>query len=449
MAKATGSTVYLVGLVFAILTSMGILVVAYKLNQDLTEAERRIAGAEQKYQAEVERVRGLLKEQQEARLLIHGREHDEVRYDHFKTTILDPASQRIQEILALEFAANDDWKNIQDAQVKALWQKLTEFKQRPRQYTNFAELFSEIYEQMAALIHVIPRLRYERITSAEQLESLRNGMVRDLNARQREIEELRADKNRLTDENIELGRKADLEKKRLVEEIENVRKERGRLERDFRLEEARLSSQVKQLEHRIEDLTKKQNKTFAENSRNDGEVVFADANLGYAWIDLGRRHGLRVNTRFQVYQFVKGGMQKIKGVIEVRRLEEDMAQCAIIEGAEVQHPITGERLIVPDPNDPIVKGDLIRNPFFDAADQKSFVFVGTKLENRYYNLQELQRKIEEFGGKVDRDVSIRTDFVIVLGEANEDADLQDKIRQATQFGVIFMREDELLEYLGR
>ncbi|MBX3467229.1 MAG: hypothetical protein KF878_10075 [Planctomycetes bacterium] len=449
MAKAAGSTVYLVGLVFAILTSMGILVVAYKLNQDLTEAERRIAGAEQKYQAEVERVRGLLKEQQESRLLIHGRPDDEVRLDHFKTTILDPASQRIQEILALEFAANDDWKNIQDAQVKALWQKLTEFKQRPRQYTNFAELFSEIYEQMAALIHVIPRLRYERIAAREEVESIRNNMVRDLNARQREIEELRAEKNRLTDENIELSRKADLEKKRLVEEIENVRKERGRLERDFRLEEARLSSQVKQLEHRIEDLTKKSTKTFAENSRNDGEVVFADANLGYAWIDIGRRHGLRVNTRFQVYQFVKGGMQKIKGVIEVRRLEEDMAQCAIIEGAEVQHPITGERLIVPDPNDPIVKGDLIRNPFFDAADQKNFVFVGTKLENRYYNLQELQRKIEEFGGKVDRDVSIRTDFVIVLGEANEDADLQDKIRQATQFGVIFMREDELLEYLGR
>ena len=70
-------------------------------------------------------------------------------------------------------------------------------------------------------------------------------------------------------------------------------------------------------------------------------------------------------------------------------------------------------------------------------------------ENRYYNLQELQRKVEEFGGKVDRDVSIGTDFVVVLGEAEEDADLQEKIRRASQFGVIFMREEEMLEYLGR
>jgi hypothetical protein len=126
---------------------------------------------------------------------------------------------------------------------------------------------------------------------------------------------------------------------------------------------------------------------------------------------------------------VKGGLQKIKGVIEVRRVEEDMAQCAIIENTEVIHPITGERLIVPDANDPIVKGDMIRNPFFDAGEQRDFVFIGTKLENRYYNLQELQRK--------------------VLGEAEEDADLQEKIRRASQFGVIFMREEEMLEYLGR
>lgn len=449
MAKGSGHTVYLVGLVFAILTSMGILVVAYTLNQDLTEAERKIVTAEDKLKVEVDRVKVIYKELQECRLLIHGRENDEVKYDHFKTTILDPASTKIPEILALEYAANDDWKNIQDAQVKQLWQKLVDFKQKPRQYTNFAELFAEIYDQMTALVHVLPRLRYERISAREEVETIRQNMVRDLQTRQREIDELRTEKNSLQDANIELGRRFDLEKKRLQEEKDNILKERSRLERDFRLEEARLQSTVSQLENRIEDLTKKQNKSFAEFSTNDGEVVFSDAALGYTWIDIGRRHGLRRNTRFQVYQFVKGGLQKIKGVIEVRRVEEDMAQCAIIENAEVIHPITGERLIVPDANDPIVKGDLIRNPFFDAGEQRDFVFIGTKLENRYYNLQELQRKVEEFGGKVDRDVSIGTDFVVVLGEAEEDADLQEKIRRASQFGVIFMREEEMLEYLGR
>jgi len=142
-------------------------------------------------------------------------------------------------------------------------------------------------------------------------------------------------------------------------------------------------------------------------------------------------------------------MQKIKGVIEVRRVDEDMSQCAIIENQTVTHPITGEQVHVPDPNNPIVKGDVIRNPFFDNEEQKTFVFLGTKLQNRYYNLQEIQRKIEDFGAKVARDLSIETDFVVLLGKEDEDAEMQEKVRKAAQFGVIFMREDELLEYLGR
>src|SRR5687768_12399668 len=107
-AKGTGNTVYLVGLVFAILTSMGILVVAYKQNQDLAVAENKIAEAERKFVAEQERVKNMLKELNEARLLVHGRENDEVRYDHFKTAYLDPARGRIAQILELEYAARDD-----------------------------------------------------------------------------------------------------------------------------------------------------------------------------------------------------------------------------------------------------------------------------------------------------------------------------------------------------
>ena len=50
---------------------------------------------------------------------------------------------------------------------------------------------------------------------------------------------------------------------------------------------------------------------------------------------------------------------------------------------------------------------------------------------------------------VDKDVNIESDFVVVLGSADDDPEMQEKIRIATQFGVIFMREEELLEYLGR
>ncbi len=69
-------------------------------------------------------LRRLLKELQEARLLVHGRENDEIRYDHFKTTILDPRSTRIPEILALEFANNDGWGQLTDEQLALLRARL-------------------------------------------------------------------------------------------------------------------------------------------------------------------------------------------------------------------------------------------------------------------------------------------------------------------------------------
>lgn len=450
MARAGGNvTVYLVGLVFAILVSMGILIVAYRLNQDLVLAEGRTQEWERKYNDEVERVKQLTKELKEVRLLVHGRPEDEVRYDHFKTTILDPANKRLQDILSAEFISTDDWKNIQNPDIRGLWEKLAAHKGEQERYTNLAELFDEIYDQLNAVIHIIPRLRSERFLKSEEVDKLRDQLARDVQAKQREIDDLRNEKNSVQDQNIELARRFDVEKQRFTKEKEELQRAMSRMEKEANLEQARLASQNSQLESRIVDLTKKQSKSFAQDSAPDGEVVYADAGLGYAWIDLGRRDGLRRNTRFQVYQFVKGGMQKIKGVIEVRRVDEDMSQCAIIENQTVTHPITGEQVTVPDPNNPVVKGDVIRNPFFDNEEQKTFVFLGTKLQNRYYNLQEIHRKIEDFGAKVARDLSIETDFVVLLGKEDEDAEMQEKVRKAAQFGVIFMREEELLEYLGR
>ena len=202
-----------------------------------------------------------------------------------------------------------------------------------------------------------------------------------------------------------------------------------------------------QLQERIRQLVKKKTKSFTEYSEPDAMIVHAEPALGYTWINLGHNHGLRRNIRFQVYRFVKGGRQQVKGVIEVRRIEDDMAQCAILEDQQVRDPVTGKIITVPDRNDPVVKGDLIRNPYFDKEEQKVFVFLGSKLQNRYYNLGEIKRRITEAGGRVDAKVSTATHFVVLLSEGDEDFQIQ--YDRAAQFGVIFMREAELMEYLGR
>ncbi len=448
MARGGGgsNTVYLVGLIFAILVSMVLLGVSYKLNEDLTAQLNRVTKAENKLKDEKKRVKDLVTEVQSLKELVVGDHNAQFNKSHYDDTILKDASKLLQEILSDEWIATEDWKNIQDPQIKKIWEDMTQFKGEPDHYRSLVQLSTELMDQLKAVMHIIPRLRYERIRAREEVDSLRSQMETMRGEKQREIEDLRSRLTQADDQALELARKYDQEKKRLQDEKERLLDEQARITRDNALQVARLDSEKAQLQGKIKDLTKKQTKGFTEYSSPDGEVVYADANLGYAWIDLGSSHGLQRNTVFHVYQFVKGGRQKIKGLVEVRKIEGDMAQCAILAEQEVQDPVTGERIIVPDPNDPVVKGDLIRNPFFDKDEQKVFVFLGTKT-TRNYNLPEMKRKISEFGGKVSNKVTTETDFVIILNE--DDEDFRAKFDQASSFGVIFMREEEFLDYLGR
>lgn len=446
MARGTGSTVYLVALIFSILVSLGLLGVSYNMSQEIAGHEQKVRDAQRDYENEKREARSLRQELKDVRELVIG-DNRAVSREIYENTILDQANKVLQEILSEEWIATEDWKNIQDPQIKKIWEDMSQFKGQNQHFTNLAGLYKELINQLRAVIHIIPRLRYERIRALEEVEAIRQSLDTLRTEKMREIDGLRTDLTRIEDEKLEKERQFEQEKKRYQDEKEALLTEMTNLNRDHALSVARLESEKAQLEGRIKDLVKKKTRSFTEYSRPDGEVVYADASLGYAWINLGNQHGIRRNLRFQVYQFIKGGRQRVKGVLEVRKIEGDMAQCAILHNQEVQDPITGERVIVPDPNDPVVKGDLIRNPFFDDQEQKVFVFLGERLANRYYNLAEVKRKITEYGGRVDNDVSIETDFVILLGE--NEADFQAQYDRATQFGVIFMREAELLEYLGR
>jgi NAD-dependent DNA ligase len=101
-----------------------------------------------------------------------------------------------------------------------------------------------------------------------------------------------------------------------------------------------------------------------------------------------------------------------------------------------------------DSTDPIVKGDLIASPFFDKQKTIHFAFIGDKLKNDRYSKDELIRRIEEEGGQVDKTVSIATDIAIAL-EGEEGIESSEEFVRAVQFGVIIMRERELLDFLGR
>ena len=208
-----------------------------------------------------------------------------------------------------------------------------------------------------------------------------------------------------------------------------VKKQMAELESDHKNQIARRESKISELQLKINEIMKKKERTLA-STQPDGVVVHADAKIGYAWIDLGKKHGILKGHQFDVIQFVKGGRQKLKGKVEVKQVDPDKSQVALLN--------------VEDPTDPIVKGDYVISPLFDKNETQEFVFAGALVKSPY-GKPELTRMIEGLGAKVAQAVTIETDFLIAGKGAEESEDFE----RAVQFGVVIMREHELLDYLGR
>lgn len=448
MAKgAGGGAVYLIGLILAIVVAMVLLGIAYYMNTEWTKALQENTRLQDELAKEKQANKDKTNELNEARKLISGSPGTSVNFELYNTTILAEANKTLQEVIGQEWVSSEDWKNIKDEQVKKIWENLVKFQGKFDRYQSLTELYKDLIDELRAVIHVIPRLRLDADNSKAQYEQLKKETDEVRASKQKEIDTLRSQLLQEQDKNLTLLRQKEEEKKQLLDKLDKAQKDFARWERQHKLDLAYEQSKKKDLEARIKELNAKKAKSYYETSKPDGEVTYADSRLGYAWIDLGKQHGLKKGTRFDVYQYVKGGRQRIKGFIEVKRVEQDMAQCAILEGIVVNDPATGERLVLPDANDPIVKGDLVRTPLFEKDKQIRFAFLGTKLTNRYYNLKELERKIEEFGGKVQKEISVETDIVVLLGKAEEE--FQKEYEKAVQYNVDFLREDELLEYIGR
>jgi hypothetical protein len=352
--------------------------------------------------------------------LVHGStqplDREKVTRDYLKA-----AGARLAEALAQEQISSEEFaKNLHK-----------DGKLAPKDYKNLLEVYNDLFVELGASIPELNRLRLEKAQALSELETARGSARKEKAEIETSLEKERKEKGELNAKLLEDAKTFDAEKRRLLEEKEQIGKELAKKEEERLIAEAKLESEISRLEGRIVELTEKRKRSLADTDA-DGEIVHADQRLGLAWINLGQNHRLRRGTTFDVFQYVKGGVKKSKGKVEVKSLEDDMAQVAITQQT--------------DASDPIVKGDHIASPFYDGKKAMVFVFVGEKLgQQSRYNMEELVRRIEEHGGRVDKTVTIDTDFIVAI----ESAEQSEEFQKAVQFGVVIMREAELLEYLGR
>lgn len=169
----------------------------------------------------------------------------------------------------------------------------------------------------------------------------------------------------------------------------------------------------------------------------DGQIETVSRAGDVAWIDLGGPQGVLAGMRFEVLRRGKAGKLESRGQVEVREVNSNNSMVGL--------------LTPPDPRDPMLPGDLIRNPHFHKGRVIHFHLLGDfplTMSKEF-----VSQRLVEMGAKVDDTVSTSTDVLVVgdvpLTEGEDAVPLTDteEYRTAEKFGIRIVRLPELATFL--
>src|SRR5205085_5357440 len=121
MAKGTGGTIYLIGLIFAIIVAFVLLGIAYYMNTKWTEVTEQLNDAKKKYDREHEEVTRLQGEVNQLNKLINGGTAA-ANYSQYQNQYLENSNSKLQDMLNEEYIAlGPELELIKSQEVKDVW----------------------------------------------------------------------------------------------------------------------------------------------------------------------------------------------------------------------------------------------------------------------------------------------------------------------------------------
>ncbi|MEK7449671.1 MAG: BRCT domain-containing protein [Planctomycetota bacterium] len=161
----------------------------------------------------------------------------------------------------------------------------------------------------------------------------------------------------------------------------------------------------------------------------DGEIIMADIQNGYAYVDIGQKDTVQKGLEFDLFSIQQGGVRKYKGQAKLVKIYDSYSQLAFIPQTIV-------------PTELITIGDYIDSPIYSRKKIKIFSFAGQLIGK--YTPSELRDKIKQVGGKVLDEITDEITYVVV-GEGYEN---DENYKKAVQLGALVMREKELYGLIG-
>jgi hypothetical protein len=247
----------------------------------------------------------------------------------------------------------------------------------------------------------------------------------DLRAKNEELEAIRSDYERSTatlTAQID-GYQAELEELRTAVEsqtggyIADLGEAREQFDAELSNLQRELNSrrnEIERLETIVQGFDRSGTRLLAEDEASliDGRVVGLNQATNEVFISRGRLDNMVLGMTFEVYAQntsvrpnAEGEYPAGKATIEVIRIDENSSVARVLRASR---------------GNPIIEGDKIVNPVYDPNKVYNFVVFGNFDTNNDFvytpqERSELAALVEEWGGRVESDISGETDFV-VLGQ---------------------------------
>ena len=265
----------------------------------------------------------------------------------------------------------------------------------------------------AALIALIQRLEAmllhikQNNTAIGQLQAQNQAIQEELGVAKEEHNRIVAQlKQDLEDEKTRIvaaRESAIAQSKKIKDEMQDVmdkliafrRQSRTELEKAGR-ENLVMKSELQDLQEVIEDF-----RTVPNEAGADGRVVRVGGLGNVAYGDLGTADGILLGMTFSIFDAdeLAKPLPEPKGQARVVRVMADACELQIFQTRA---------------QDPVVIGDLLHNPIYDRQRRLRFMLVG-KIDidgDTYDDSDQLKAMITQFGGQLDSDVTIHTDYLI-------------------------------------
>ncbi|HLX64877.1 MAG TPA: BRCT domain-containing protein [Planctomycetota bacterium] len=365
-------------------------------------------------------------------------------------------------------------RSINDLQVEkdALSEKLAKAQQDATYYSgegaayvqaaearNRLKAEGQAFEDQAKNMGTTVSAGKKKVSDAIQAE-----ITRERTEMEQKVEELTAKKAKVQADTLAKKADFDVAAKRHVQDMNYVK------------------SQLGDAKAILSDLTTREEVRGDITNRIDGHVVLSNVVNNIVVIDIGSGVGVKNGFRFEVFSIEPGKKHVTKAYIEVVKAGPTSSECTVIQRPMVlpsdeltnyvaeqpefvynpyspggkktgsAEPMTGGRVVMSGQkiNNPIMEGDYVQNPFFEAGRRLVFYIAGSKemVGERQksairYSAGQIKDVAERYGAKIVDAVDTNVNYVIAQKHPEEDPEY----KKAVDLGIPVIFEWELFRFL--